>query len=328
MKDLIGLEGLAAAEILSILDRAADFKRAYAAGKRRWKDLEDRTVALLFYEPSTRTRFSFELAAKRLSAHVLAFDAQASSVVKGETLADTLKNLEAMGVDAFVIRHADSGAARFAALSTQAGVINAGDGAHEHPTQALLDFMTIREYKRKFEGLKVVYVGDILHSRVARSGIFGLAKLGAKVAVCGPPTLVPDAASALGVDIFYDLDRSLQGADAVVALRIQLERIQENLFPSLTEYAKLYCLTPERLKAAKSDCIVLHPGPMNRGVEISDSVADGEHSVILEQVKNGVFVRMAVLSMLLRHQKEAASFSRLTPKKETASFLRGGGKDE
>ena len=302
MKDLTGIEGLSAAEITAILDKAADFKRRYAAGERRFRDLEDKAVALLFYEPSTRTRFSFELAAKRLGAHVLAFSAQASSATKGETLSDTLKNLEAMGVDAFVIRHHDSGAARLAAAATRASVLNAGDGMHEHPTQALLDLMTIREHKKTLAGLKVVYLGDILHSRVARSGIFGLRTMGSKVSVCGPATLIPDAVRSLGVKVFNDPLATFKDADAIVALRIQLERQKENLFPSVQEYAKLYCLTPERLRAAKSDCLVLHPGPLNRGVEIADSVADGDHSVILEQVKNGVFVRMAALSLLLNRK--------------------------
>ena len=299
MKDLLGIEPLSAAEILSILDEADAFKRRWTASRRALPVLKDKTVGLLFYENSTRTRSSFELAVKRLSGEVLSLNVSASSVAKGESLSDTLRTLEAMGVDAFVLRHPDTGAARFAADCVEAPVINAGDGWHEHPTQALLDFMTLRETKRRLEGLRVVYVGDILHSRVARSGLFGLAKLGASVAVCGPATLVPEAAAAAGAEVFHDLRRALKGADAVVALRLQLERMKENLVPSLEEYASLYGLSPDKLAWAKPDCVVLHPGPLNRGVEISDAVADGERSVILQQVANGVFVRMAVLARLL-----------------------------
>jgi aspartate carbamoyltransferase catalytic subunit len=306
VNDLTGIETLSAQEILGLLDSAERFRGEYASGRRRWTLLEGKSIALLFYEPSTRTRFSFELAARRLSADVLAFSASTSSVRKGETLRDTLRNLEAMGVDAFVVRHPESGAALECAAAVTAPVINAGDGAHEHPTQALLDFMTIRQHRKTLQGLKVVYVGDVLHSRVARSGLFGLRTLGSKVALCGPPTLVPDALAELGAEVHHDLRRALRGADAVVGLRIQRERQQASFLPSVEEYARYWQLTPETVGWAKPDCLVLHPGPLNRGVEISDEVAD-RRSVILDQVSNGVFLRMAVLSALLC-QKVAATF--------------------
>ncbi len=299
MKHLLGIEDLSAADITALLDEAEGFKRRWSSSRKASANLKGKTVGLLFYEPSTRTRSSFELAAKRLGAEVVNLSPSSSSVVKGESLSDTLRTLEAMGVDAFVIRHAESGAARAAAKAVSASIVNAGDGAHEHPTQALLDFMTLREKKKRLAGLKVVYVGDILHSRVARSGVFGLTKLGATVAFCGPPTLVPEEARALGAEVHHDLRRALKDADAVVTLRLQLERQKENLFPSLGEYAKLYGLSSEKLHWAKPGCVVLHPGPMNRGVEITDELADGASSLVLEQVANGVFIRMAVLARLL-----------------------------
>ena len=306
-KDLLGIEELSAADITAYLDEADAFKRR---SPRRRSELKDKTVALVFYENSTRTRSSFELAAKRLSAEVLALPVQASSVAKGENLLDTLRTVEAMGVDLFVLRHPDSGAARLAARGLRVPLVNAGDGTHEHPTQALLDLHTLREKKGRLAGLKVVYVGDILHSRVARSGIFGLTKLGARVAVCGPPTLVPEAAASLGAEVHHDLRRALKDADAVVALRLQLERQKENLLPSIAEYASLYGLTAERLEWAKPDCLVMHPGPMNRGIEISDEVADGTRSAILAQVENGVYVRMAVLARLLSGKKARSKAAR------------------
>lgn len=291
-KDLLGLEGLSASEISSILDAAAAFKKAKPAST-----LAGRTVAFLFSEPSTRTRSSFEIAARRLGAEVLGFSAAGSSLLKGETLLDTIKNLEAMGVDFFIVRHEVSGVLEPLAPKTSCSIINAGDGAHEHPTQALLDLFTLREKKGTLKGLKVTIVGDILHSRVARSNIHGLKALGAKVVVCGPAALIPAGVEELGVTVTHDLDKALAGCDAVNVLRLQLERQQQNLITSVSDYFASYGVTEERLSRAP-DCLVLHPGPMNRGVEISSEAADGTRSVILEQVANGVFVRMAVLSLL------------------------------
>ncbi|MBI4425372.1 MAG: aspartate carbamoyltransferase catalytic subunit [Elusimicrobia bacterium] len=301
-KDLLGLEDLSAAEIETILSGAAAAKRDFVEG-RRLGDLRGRTLAFIFSEPSTRTRSSFEVAARRLDAEVLSFSVAQSSVLKGESLTDTLLNLQAMGVDVFVIRHELSGAPHQVAASVGAHIINAGDGAHEHPTQALLDLFTLKERKGRVEGLKVVILGDILHSRVARSNIWGLRKLKAKVTVCGPATLVPAGLAGLGVAVSHDLRQALQGADAVNVLRLQLERQKENLFPSLGEYYDAYGLTPEKLALAKPDCVVLHPGPMNRGVEIASETADGPQSAILEQVTNGVAVRMAVLRLLAGRKK-------------------------
>jgi aspartate carbamoyltransferase catalytic subunit len=297
-KDLLGLEELSAAEITTLLDAAADAKREFLDG-RASQDLAGRTLAFIFSEPSTRTRSSFEVAARRLGAEVLGFSVSASSVLKGESLLDTLLNLQAMGVSVFVIRHELSGAVHQAARSVAAHVINAGDGAHEHPTQALLDLYTLRERKGRLAGLKVVIVGDVLHSRVARSNIWALKKLKAKVTVCGPATLLPADIARLGVTVSHDLRQALAGADAVNVLRLQLERQKENLFPSLAEYYETFGLTADKLAAAKPDCLVLHPGPMNRGVEIASEIADGPQSVIQEQVEMGVAVRMAVMEALL-----------------------------
>ena len=291
-KDLLGLEDLSPSEIETILDAAVPFKKNGNSRK-----LSGRAVAFLFSEPSTRTRSSFEVAARRLGAEVLGFSAASSSLLKGESLLDTVRNLEAMGVDYVVVRHEVSGALAPIAPATSASLVNAGDGAHEHPTQALLDLFTLRERKGRLRGLKVVIVGDILHSRVARSNIHALRKLGAKATVCGPRALVPRDMETLGAAVSHDLDRALEGADAVIALRLQLERQQQNLVASLTDYYESYGLTPERMGRA-GDCVVLHPGPLNRGVEISSEVADGPRSAVLEQVANGVAVRMAVLSLL------------------------------
>jgi len=296
-KDLLGLEALSAAEIEHILSQAQTCKKDFLS-KKGGRQLEGSKLAFVFTEPSTRTRTSFEVAARTLGVEVLGFAAAGSSALKGESLADTLLNLEAMGVDFFIIRNEISGILGAVAPKVKAHVVNAGDGSHEHPTQALLDIFTLKERKKKLEGLKVVIVGDILHSRVARSNIWGLKKLKARVTVCGPPTLIPPDIEAMGVTVNYELVDALQGADAVNVLRLQSERQKENLLPSLSEYFTTYGLTEDKLAKAKPDCLVLHPGPMNRGVEIASEVADGPQSVILEQVQNGVAVRMAVLKLL------------------------------
>jgi len=297
-KDLLGLEYLSSDEIELILDTANPFKQLFTQSIKKVPHLRGKTVALLFYEPSTRTRLSFELAAKRLSADTLSIARASSSASKGESLIDTGRNLEAMKVDYLILRHSSSGAAELLAPHVRAHVINAGDGSHEHPTQGLLDIFTIRQHKKKIRGLKVAIVGDILHSRVARSNIWGLKKLGARVVVCGPSTLLPWELADIGIQVTDDLREALSGADVVNILRLQLERQQENLFPSLSEYFKLYGITEEKLQWAAKDCIVLHPGPMNRGVEIASDLADGPRSKILEQVTNGIAIRMAVMYLL------------------------------
>lgn len=261
--------------------------------------LRGKAVATVFYEPSTRTRLSFELAAKYLSADTVGLAASSSSVVKGESLVDTARTVTAMGVDVIVVRHPMSGAAELMSRHTEAHVINAGDGMHEHPTQALLDLYTIREAKGKIEGLKVAIIGDILHSRVARSDIWGLKKLGARVHVCGPPTLLPSGMEAMGVGVHSRLEEVLENADVIIALRLQTERQRQGLIPSLAEYTRFYGLNNARLRLARKDAIVMHPGPMNRGVEIVSEVADGPQSLITDQVTNGVAVRMACLYRLI-----------------------------
>ncbi len=291
-KDLLGLETLSAAEIEAVLDAAASFKK-----KSSPEALTGRTIAFLFSEPSTRTRSSFEMAALRLGAHALSFSAVGSSLAKGETMLDTLLNLQAVGVTHFVVRHERSGVLEELAPLVSASVINAGDGAHEHPTQALLDLLTLRERWGSFKGKKVVILGDIRHSRVARSNLFALKKLGAKVVFCGPTALAPDDFAALGAVVEHDVEKALKGADAVNVLRLQLERMEQGFIASLSDYALAYQLTPERAELMKAEALVLHPGPMNRGVEISSAVADGPRSVILDQVANGVFVRMAALAL-------------------------------
>lgn len=296
-KDLLGLADLSSQEIETILREAGAAKKEFLANSRK-RELSGSTLAFVFSEPSTRTRTSFEVAAKRLGIEVLGFSAASSSTLKGESLTDTLLNLEAMGVSFFVIRDDASGAIAQAACKVKAHVLNAGDGSNEHPTQGLLDLYTLKEKKGRIEGLKVVIVGDILHSRVARSDIWALKKLKAKVTVCGPPTLIPPDIGSFGVNVSYELVRALEGADAVNVLRLQSERQKENLIPSLSEYFAIYGLTWDKLAKAKPDCIVMHPGPMNRGVEIASDVADGPQSVILEQVVNGIAVRMAVLKLL------------------------------
>jgi aspartate carbamoyltransferase catalytic subunit len=302
-KDLLGLEGMSVEELTLFLDTARSFKEISERKVKKVPALRGKTIANLFFEPSTRTKASFELAEKRLSADTISISKSMSSVVKGETLRDTAENLQAMKIDAIVMRHGSSGAPQFLAQLLRASVINAGDGFHEHPTQGLLDIFTLREKLGELEGRKIVIVGDIAHSRVARSNIFGLVTLGARVTVCGPPTLLPPGIERIGVEVETDLLRSVRDADAVNVLRIQLERQKTSLFPSLAEYAAVYGVGRETLDKMKPDCIVMHPGPMNRGVEISQEVADGDRAVILEQVTNGVAVRMAVLYVVCGQQE-------------------------
>ena len=297
-RHLLGLEELSAEELLAILDTAESFKEVSTRSIKKVPALRGKVVVLLFFEPSTRTATSFNLAAKRLSADVVSFSVSTSSVSKGETLNDTARNIEAMGVDIVVVRHSAPGAALQLSRILDASVVNAGDGPHEHPTQGLLDIFTIREAKGRIEGLKVAIVGDIQYSRVARSNIWGLKKLGAEVTVVGPATLIPRNIRQLGVEVSYDLDAVLPEMDVVNILRIQLERQGRSMFPSIREYAQLFGINRERLGRAKPDLLVLHPGPMNRGVEITPDVADGNHSVILRQVTNGLATRMAVLYMV------------------------------
>ncbi|MFN0149880.1 MAG: aspartate carbamoyltransferase catalytic subunit [bacterium] len=306
-KDLLGLEDLSRSEIELILETSLAFKEISQREVKKVPILRGKTILNLFFEPSTRTRASFELAEKRLSADTLSVGATQSSVEKGESLLDTVRNLEAMRLDFVVIRHFSSGAPAVLARQIDATVVNAGDGHHEHPTQGLLDLFTIKERLGKIGGLRVLIVGDVLHSRVARSNIWGLTKLGASVTVCAPPTLVPPGLDALGVAVNHDLDSALEGKDAVIVLRIQRERQHENLLPSLREYSALFGLNEARLARAKPGILVLHPGPMNRGVEISQEVADGPNSVILDQVTNGVAVRMAVIYLLAGGESGAAA---------------------
>lgn len=298
-KHLLGIEPLSASDITTILDTAESMAEISTREIKKVPVLRGKTIINLFYEASTRTRSSFELAAKRLSADISNFSKSTSSAIKGETLKDTILNLEAMSIDAIIIRHASSGSPHFISTFCSSAVVNAGDGSHEHPTQALLDAFTIRRHKKKLAGLKVVIVGDILHSRVARSNLLLMRKLGAQVVLVGPPPLLPAEFAGLGAEIEYDLDRALEGADVVMMLRIQLERQKKIYFPSIREYRDLFGLTPRRFRRAKRDAILMHPGPINRDVEISADLADSAKSVILEQVENGVSVRMAVLYLLL-----------------------------
>ena len=297
-KDLLEIKELSGEEIRYLLDTAESFKEVTGRDIKKVPTLRGKTVVNLFFEPSTRTRTSFELAAKRLSADVINFSVATSSVTKGETLLDTARNIEAMRSDYIVIRHSASGAPHILAKNLRSSVINAGDGAHEHPTQALLDMFTIREKKGRIEGLIITIIGDIAHSRVARSNIYGLIKLGAEVRLVGPPALMPPEVYDLGVSVFYNMEDALKDADVIIVLRLQLERQGKNYFPSLREYAGLYSLNPERVRYAKQDVMIMHPGPINRGIEIAPEVADGISSVILEQVTNGIAVRMAVLYLL------------------------------
>ncbi len=301
-KDLLGLEDLSADEITSILDTARTFREVLDRPIPKVPSLRGLTAANLFFEASTRTRLSFELAEKRLSADTVNFQTSGSSVSKGESLKDTARNIEAMGIHLVVIRHQASGAPHYLARNLDAGVINAGDGTHEHPTQGLLDLFTIRQRRGKIAGLRVAIIGDIAHSRVARSNIWGLTKLGASVTIAGPPTMMPLEVERFGVKVARSVEEAIEGADVVNILRIQLERQRSTLYSSLREYARVYGMTSKRLAHAKPDVTVMHPGPMNRGVEIAQDVADGKHSVILEQVTNGVAVRMAVLYLLAGHK--------------------------
>jgi aspartate carbamoyltransferase catalytic subunit len=298
-KDLLGIESLTPDEITLLLDTAESMRSIGQRPIKKVPALRGRMVINLFFEASTRTRFSFETAEKWLSADSLNFAAKGSSVEKGESLLDTARNLQAMSPDLIVIRHGSPGVPHFLSRHLKAGVVNAGDGAHEHPTQALLDALTIRQRLNRLEGLRVAICGDIAHSRVVRSNIWLLKKMGAKVVVCGPPTLLPDRISAMGIDVTTDFDEALEGADVVMMLRMQLERQGMSLFPSIREYFRLYGLDAKRLKKARPGAIVMHPGPMNRGVEIASDIADSDRSVILEQVANGVAARMAVLYLLL-----------------------------
>ncbi len=297
-RHLLDLEDLNRAELLVILDRAEEFVDVSQSRRGKLVHLKGKVVVNLFFEPSTRTRTSFGLAAKRLSADTIDFTTGGSSLSKGESFIDTAKNIEAMGIDAIVVRHSVPGAPHLLSQHLECSVINAGDGAHEHPTQGLLDIFTIRRIKGRLEGLTVGLVGDIAHSRVARSNIHGLLKLGAKVIVCGPPTLVPQSITQLGVDVSFRLNDILPRCDVINMLRIQFERQRNGLFPSVHEYAHLFGMDSDRLKLAKPDLLLLAPGPINRGVEITPEVADGPHSAILQQVTNGLAVRMAVLDLL------------------------------
>ena len=297
-KDLLGLRELSADEIRVILQTAESFREISLRPIKKVPALRGKTVVNLFFEPSTRTRTSFELAAKRLSADIVNIAVQSSSLSKGETALDTVRNLEALKVDTLVIRHASAGVPHLIASRAHASVINAGDGAHEHPTQALLDLFTIQEKKGRVEGLRVAIVGDIAHSRVARSNIWGLTKLGARVTVCGPPTLIPPQIERLGVRVAYRLEEVLPEADVLMLLRIQHERQERHLIPSLREYRLRYGIDRERLARAKPDVLIMHPGPVNRGVELDSAVADGPYSVILDQVTNGLAVRMAALYLV------------------------------
>jgi aspartate carbamoyltransferase catalytic subunit len=313
-KDLLGIKGMTADEIKLILDTAATFKDVSERDIKKVPALRGKTVINLFYEASTRTRTSFELAAKRLSADVINISTSTSSVVKGETLLDTARNIEAMKCDMIIVRHYCAGAPEYLSKLLKSSIINAGDGSHEHPTQALLDLFTIREKIGRLDGLKVVIVGDITHSRVARSNIHALSTMGATVTVCGPPTMIPPGIERLGTRVSYDMDETIENADVVMMLRLQLERQTAGLFPGVREYAKLYGLNRSRLERAAQHALVMHPGPINRGVEISSEVADHK-SVILDQVTNGVAVRMAVLYLLAGGRPELAEAAKGAPER-------------
>lgn len=297
-RHLLGLEGVSQKDITLILDTAFSFKKVLERPIPKVPTLRGKTVVNLFFEPSTRTRISFELAEKRLSADSVSFSASTSSLKKGETFKDTARNIESMMIDFVVVRHSSPGAAHYLSENVDASIINAGDGAHEHPTQALLDMMTLREIRKSLDRLKVVIVGDIEHSRVARSNIFGLLTMGADVGVCGPATLLPREVEKLGVTVYPHIEDAIAEADVLNVLRIQLERQGKGLFPSIREYRNLFGITRERVDKASGPLTIMHPGPMNRGVEIDSDVADSEASVILKQVTNGVAVRMAILYLL------------------------------
>jgi len=298
-KDLLGMEQLSIDDISLILDTAESLKEISQREIKKVPTLRGKSIVHFFYEPSTRTRTSFEMAAKRLSADTVSLSSTGSSMVKGETLVDTARNLQAMSPDLIVLRHSSSGAPHLMAREVKAGIINAGDGINEHPSQALLDLFTIRERKGRIKGLKVAIIGDIDHSRVARSNMIGLTKMGAEVTISGPPTMIPLRAEALGAKVVYDPAEAIKGKDVVMVLRIQLERQSKTLFPSIREYSTYFGINQEILKNAKKDVIIMHPGPINRGVELTSDVADGPYSVILDQVANGVAVRMALLYLLI-----------------------------
>ena len=298
-KDLLGLEELSKQEIELMLETAVSFKEISERPIRKVPALRGKTIVTFFFEPSTRTRASFELAAKRLSADTVTITASTSSLLKGETLRDTARNIEAMKIDALIMRHSSAGAPHMLAKILDASVINAGDGSHEHPTQGLLDIFTIKDRKKKIRGLNISIIGDIMHSRVARSNIWGLTKLGANVTVCGPSTLIPIGIEKMGVRVTTRIEEAIEGADVLNILRIQLERQKAKFFPSLREYREDFGIDLDRLRSAKKDLLILHPGPINRGIELTPEIADGPYSVILQQVTNGVAVRMAVLFLLL-----------------------------
>ncbi|WP_406695356.1 aspartate carbamoyltransferase catalytic subunit [Singulisphaera sp. Ch08] len=316
-KHLLGLEDLTREEIVAILDTADSFAEISQRSRKKVPALQGRIVFNLFFENSTRTRTSFSLAAKRLSADTQDFTASSSSLSKGETFIDTARNIEAMGADLMVVRHSTPGAPHLLAQHVNCSIINAGDGAHEHPTQGLLDLMTIRRAKGKIEGLTVALVGDISHSRVARSNLWGLTKLGARVILCGPPTLVPKSMEQLGCEVAYHLDDVLPHCDVVNVLRIQLERQAKALFPSISEYSQLYGMTQERVLKGKENLLVLAPGPINRGVELTPEVADGPNSAILDQVTNGLAVRMAALYLLSGKMESKGSASDSSTERDT-----------
>lgn len=311
-KDLLGLEQLTAEQINLVLDTALPLKEISERTIKKVPTLRGATIVNLFFEASTRTRISFEFAEKRMSADTVNVGAAGSSVSKGETLVDTARNLEAMRIDMVVIRHPASGAAQFLAERIESNVINAGDGTHEHPTQGLLDLLTLRDHFGTIAGKKVCLCGDVLHSRVARSNIWGLTKLGAEVAVCGPRSLLPNAIEEMGVKVFDRIETAIEWADALNVLRLQLERMHAGYIPSLREYNRVFGVTRERLERAPRDVLILHPGPMNRGVEIDSDVADGPHSVILNQVTNGVAIRMAVLYLLSGNSPQLAEAAKGT----------------
>ncbi|MGA1869517.1 MAG: aspartate carbamoyltransferase catalytic subunit [bacterium] len=302
-KHLLGIEDLTKEEILAILDTADSFKEVLTRDIKKVPPLRGKTIINLFHEPSTRTRISFEIAGKRLSADTINISATGSSFSKGESLRDTVKTLEAMKPDILVIRHAAPGAVHQLAPLVNFSIINAGDGAHEHPTQALLDMLTIKDKKRSFNRLTIAIVGDIMHSRVARSNIFGLSKMGVTIHVIGPPTMIPPHIENLGVKVFHSLEEGIQKADIIMMLRIQLERQNRHFFPTIREYSKLFGLNLKKLETAKKEVIIMHPGPINRGIEIDPEVADGPYSLILEQVTNGLAVRMALLYLLIEGNK-------------------------
>ena len=301
---LLGLEGVSKKRLIEILDTARSFRSVLERPVKKVPTLQGKTVVNLFYEDSTRTKISFEMAEKRLSADIVNFSKGTSSVKKGESLVDTMKNIEAMKIDMVVIRHSSPGAAHLLAKHVDANILNAGDGPHEHPTQALLDMMTIREKHGALEGLTIGIIGDVFHSRVARSNIHGLKCMGARVILCGPSTLIPREIEKMGVEVYHNVDEIIPQVDVLNILRLQLERQRRGLFPSLREYNNYFGITRERLEKATKEITIMHPGPMNRGVEIDSDIADSEHSVVLEQVTNGVAVRMAVLYLLAGGQSE------------------------